>query len=110
MTRSSRPLRLAAVATTAALMTSACTSDPAFWDAVALGLDEVAADMAWETANCYWATPPGNPYGVAQQYCPGSYGYQTPVTVYVDRPHRDHRRGEHRRRDPDRPRDRNRKN
>lgn len=106
MTRSSRPLRIAAAVTTAALMTSACTSDPAFWNAVALGLDEVAADMAWENANCYWAPPPGNPYGVAQQYCPGSYGYRTPV-VYIDRPHRDHRRGEHR--DRDRPRDRDRR-
>jgi hypothetical protein len=109
MTRSRRPLRIVAAVTAVAMMTSACTSDPAFWDAMATGLELAAADMAWENANCYWAPPPGSPYGVAQQYCPGSYGYRTPV-VYIDRPHRDHRRGEHRRGGRGGPRDRDRRN
>ena len=61
---------VAAVAA-AGLATSACGSDPAFWDAVAQGLDQAAADLEYQNANCYWAAPPGIPYGARQQYCPG---------------------------------------
>ena len=60
----------------AGLVTSACTSDPAFWGAVADGLDQAAADLEYQNANCYWAAPPGLPYGARQQYCPGDYGYR----------------------------------
>lgn len=82
MTHRRRPLRIAAVATVAALMTSACTSDPAFWDAMAMGLDQAAADMAWENANCYWGPMPGGErYGPQRRYCPGDYGYAPPVAL-----------------------------
>lgn len=108
MTRIRRPRRILALAAAAGLTQSACAGDPAFWDAVAMGLDQAAADMAWDNAHCYWAPPPGIPYGASQQYCPGSYGYRQPV-VYVDRPHRDHRRDDDRRGGRDRHRDRDRR-
>lgn len=40
---------------------TACASDPAVWEGIAMGLNEVAADMEWENRNCYWAPPPGIP-------------------------------------------------
>ncbi|HYC67422.1 hypothetical protein [Brevundimonas sp.] len=58
------------------LLASACSSDPAFWEAMAQGLDQAAADLEYQNANCYWAPPPGLPYGAAQQYCPGDYAYR----------------------------------
>ena len=61
---------------TAAVAVTACSSDPAMWEAIALGLDQAAADLEYENANCYQATPPGLPYGVTQRYCPGDYGYR----------------------------------
>lgn len=66
----------------ASLGLSACTTDPEVWEAIAVGLDQAAADLEWENRNCYWAPPPGMPYGVVQKYCPGDWGYQPPVTVY----------------------------
>ena len=66
---------LAAI-TAAGVVTSACSSDPAFWDAMAQGLDQAAADLEYQNANCYWAPPPGLPYGANQRYCPGDYGYR----------------------------------
>lgn len=112
MARVHRPFRLAAVVTTAALMTSACSSDPAVWDAVARGLEMAADDLAWENANCYWAPPPGAYHGVNQRYCPGDYGYRDlgplPASYYRDnyrearrdqRRDRDHDRRDHRKRD-----------
>ena len=68
-------LRAAAIAA-AAMMAAGCSSDPEFWDAVAQGLDQAAADLEYENANCYWAAPPGLPYGANQRYCPGAYGYR----------------------------------
>ena len=70
-----RPLWVGAVMA-AALGTSACSTDPEFWDAVAMGLDQAAADLEYENANCYWASPPGIPGGAVQKYCPGDYGYR----------------------------------
>lgn len=58
------------------LLATACSSDPAFWDAMAQGLDQAAADLEYQNANCYWAPPPGLPYGAVQQYCPGDYAYR----------------------------------
>lgn len=63
-----------------------CTTDPEVWGAIADGLEMAAADMAWENANCYWAAPPGIPYGAAQKYCPGDWGYQAPVIVVTCAP------------------------
>lgn len=78
-----KTFRVALVAA-AALATTACSSDPAFWEAVALGLDEVAAEAEYEAATCYWgAIPGGDRYGVQQRYCPGDYGYRPPVDLPV---------------------------
>jgi hypothetical protein len=96
----------------AGLATSACTSDPAMWEAMALGLEQAAAELEYENANCYWATPPGLPYGANQRYCPGDYGYRDiyipPESAYWrnrgDRRDRDDRR--HGRGDRDRHHDR----
>lgn len=90
-------LRLVLLAA-AGLLVSGCTSDPAFWEAVAVGLDEAAYDIARENAGCYWAPPAGIPTG-SQRYCPGDYGYRDmyplPASYYRDQ-YRDGRR-EHRR-------------
>ena len=100
-----RTIRLAALAA-ATLATAGCTTDPEFWDAVAAGLDEAAYDIAQENAGCYWAPPPGVPYGANQRYCPGDYGYRDvyplPASYYRDQ-YRDSRRDDHGgRRDRDR--------
>ena len=87
---------------TAALATSACSSDPAMWEAVALGLEQAASDLEYENANCYWAPPPGIPYGANQRYCPGDYGYRDfyipPESPYWRDRYRDHRRDQNRER------------
>lgn len=89
-----------AVAATA-MAAAGCSSDPAFWDAVALGLDQAAADLEYQNAHCYWAPPPGIPYGASQRYCPGDYGYLAPVYVGPPGRHGDRDRGDRRRRDKD---------
>ena len=71
-----RHVRTLLIAAASGLLASGCTSDPAFWDAMAQGLNEAAADLDYQNANCYWAPPPGLPYGAVQQYCPGDYGYR----------------------------------
>jgi hypothetical protein len=90
--------RTAAVAA-AAMAAGGCSSDPAFWEAVAMGLDQAAADLKYQNAHCYWAPPPGIPYGAAQRYCPGDYGYL--VYVAPARRHGDRDRGDRHRRDRD---------
>ena len=78
------------------LLVSACSSDPAMWNAIAMGLDEAAADIEYENADCYWATPPGLPVAVNQRYCPGDYGYRDfwipPESPYWRDRYRDNRR------------------
>lgn len=105
-----RGFRAAGIAA-AAMAAAGCSSDPAFWEAVAMGLDQAAADLEYENAWCYWAPPPGLPYGANQRYCPGDYGYRD---IYIPpdspywrrRPGRDHHDRDHRRgRDDDRGRD-----
>lgn len=99
MRRSGRSLWVGA-ALAAGLATSACSTDPAFWNSVARGLDQAAMDLEYENANCYWAAPPGIPGSAARQYCPGDYGYRDfyipPESPYWrrrgDRDHRDHDR------------------
>ncbi|HZW16756.1 MAG TPA: hypothetical protein VFF66_10970 [Brevundimonas sp.] len=98
-----KKIRLA-LAATAALATTACSSDPAMWEAIALGLDQAAAELEYENAYCYWAPPPGLPYGANQRYCPGDYGYRDiyipPESPYWRDRYRDDRRDrnrEHRR-------------
>lgn len=86
----------------AAMAAGGCSSDPAFWEAVALGLDQAAADLEYQNARCYWAPPPGIPYGAAQRYCPGDYGFLAPVYVAPARRHGDRDRGDRHRRDRDR--------
>lgn len=95
-----RRFRAAAVAA-AALAAAGCSSDPAFWEAVAVGLDHAAADLEYQNAWCYWAPPPGPPYGANQRYCPGDYGYRD-VYIPPDSPYwrrRGHQRPEDRDRD-----------
>ncbi len=103
-----RGIRAAAIGA-AAMAAAGCSSDPAFWDAVAMGLDQAAADLEYENAYCYWAPPPGLPYGANQRYCPGDYGYRDIYIPpdspywrrqardgYRDQPHRRDRGGDHR--------------
>jgi hypothetical protein len=95
-------VRRLALTAVAGLTLSGCSSDPAVWEAVAVGLNNAADEMAWENANCYWAPPPGAPLAANQRFCPGDYGYrdiQLPVSYYRDR-YRDDRR-EQRRGDSD---------
>ncbi len=100
--------RRAAVVTAAALAATGCSTDPEFWEAVAMGLDQAAADLEYQNAYCYWAPPPGLPYGANQRYCPGDYGYRD-IYIPPDSPYwrrrGDHDRGD-RHRDGRRDRDR----
>jgi hypothetical protein len=100
---------VAALAIAASVGTSACITDPDVLDGIIMGLDQVNAQLEWENRNCYYAPPPGNPYG-SQRYCPGDYGYVPPVTVYPgswqnDDDRRDRRDRRERRRDRDQDRD-----
>ena len=52
-----------------------CTSDPAFWDAVATGLDQAAYDLANEPV-CTWYT---DRFGVVQQHCVPAYAVNAPT-------------------------------
>ena len=92
--------RRIALAITAALGLAGCSTDPEFWDAVAMGLDQAAAELEYENAWCYWAPPPGLPYGANQRYCPGDYGYRDiyipPDSPYWRRQAREGYRDQHR--------------
>ena len=94
-------LRRLGIAVAAGLGLSACSSDPAFWEAVAVGLDQAAADLEYENAYCYWAPPQGLPYGANQKYCPGDYGYRDfyipPESPYWRRRAREGRQDHHHR-------------
>jgi len=80
--------RIVVVALAAAGL-SGCTSDPAFWDAVAAGLDQAAYDIANEPV-CNWYT---DRYGMVRQHCVPAYAANTTVYVTPDyRRDRDHRR------------------
>lgn len=83
-----------------------CTSDPAFWDAVASGLDQAAYDLANQPV-CTWYT---DRFGVVRQSCVPAYVANQPVYYdpgprYRDRDDRDRRDRDRRdggRRDGDR--------
>ncbi|GAA0644074.1 hypothetical protein [Brevundimonas lenta] len=79
-----------------------CTSDPAFWDNVAYGMDVLSEELANQPV-CNWYT---DAYGVVRQHCEPAYMANQPV--YVDPGH--HYRDDDRRRDrrEDRRRDRDR--
>ena len=84
----------------AAPVLSGCTSDPAFWDAVAEGLDQAAYDLATQPV-CTWYT---DRFGVVRQSCVPAYAansvtYHDPAPRYRDR---SDRRDRHDRRDRDR--------
>ena len=85
----------AAAITLAAIGAAGCSSDPAFWEAVAVGLDQAAADLEYENAYCYWGASPAAP-NVQRRYCPGDYGYRDiyipPESPYWRRHYRDHSR------------------
>ena len=94
------------LAITASVASSAC-ADPEIMEGILMGLDEVNAQLEWENRNCYYARPPGNPYGYEQRYCPGDLNYSPPVYVAPDYDRdRDRRDRRDRRRDRDRDRDR----
>jgi hypothetical protein len=77
-----------------------CTSDPAFWGAVAQGLDQAAYDIANEPV-CNWYTDRS---GVVRQSCAPAYASAPPGYV-PDYSYRDpHRRDRDGRRDWDRDR------
>ena len=83
-----------------------CSSDPAFWDAVAEGLDQAAYDIATQPV-CTWYT---DRYGIVRQSCVPAYavnsgGYYPPGPRYRDH---DDRRDHDRRGDGGRGHDRNR--
>ena len=84
-----------------ALASAGCSSDPAFWDSVNAGLNQLNDELAWEAENCYWAPPPGLSVG-QQKYCPGDVGYRDfyipPESPYW-RGKRDHERRDRRDRD-----------
>lgn len=81
-----------------------CTSDPAFWNAVAEGLDQAAYDLAAQPV-CTWYT---DRFGVVRQSCAPAYvanapTYYPPAPRYRDRDRdRRHRRDHDGRRDHDR--------
>jgi hypothetical protein len=80
-----------------------CTSDPAFWDAVATGLDQAAYDLA-NAPVCNWYT---DRHGVVRQHCVPAYAANEPVYVVpVPDYGRGHRRDRDGRRDRDDRRDR----
>lgn len=83
------------------LASAGCSSDPAFWDSVNAGLNQLNDELAWEAENCYWAPPPGLSVG-QQKYCPGDVGYRDfyipPESPYW-RGKRDHDRRDRRDRD-----------
>ena len=94
-----RRIRAGAIAG-AAMAMAGCSSDPAFWEAVAVGLDQAAADLEYENAYCYWGASPAAPT-VQQRYCPGDYGYRDlyipPESPYWRRRAREGRQDHHHR-------------
>lgn len=85
-------IRNAIIAGLATAGLGGCTSDPAFWDAVATGLDQAAYDLANEPV-CTWYT---DRFGMVQQSCVPAYTlnaptyvatpmYYNPAPTYVDR-------------------------
>lgn len=98
-------IRAAAVAA-AAMAVTGCSSDPAMWEAFALGLEQAAEEIEYENVYCYRAPPRGLPNGVHQRYCPGDYGYRD---IYIPPESPYWRRGDrhaHRDRGPEHRRDR----
>jgi len=94
-------IRNAIIAGLAAAGLGGCTSDPAFWDSVAQGLDQAAYELANEPV-CTWYT---DRFGMVQQSCVPAYTLNAPVyyptgTQYTDYDRdRDHRDRDHRDRD-----------
>lgn len=97
-------IRSAIIAGLAATSLGGCTSDPAFWEAVATGLDQAAYELANEPV-CTWYT---DRFGMVQQSCVPAYTlnaptyvatptYYNPAPTYVDRDRdRDRDGGDHR--------------
>lgn len=70
-------IRNAIIAGLATVGLGGCTSDPAFWDAVAQGLDQAAYEMANEPV-CTWYT---DRFGMVQQSCVPAYTLNAPNYV-----------------------------
>lgn len=68
---------------------SGCSSDPAFWDAVAQGLDQAAYELGNQPV-CNWYT---DRYGVVRQYCQPAWQANQPVYVTPDYRHDGGHRG-----------------
>jgi hypothetical protein len=82
MARSTRRARTAAAVAAAGLMTSACASDPLFWEALSLAADVAIYDAMLD--NCSWYT---TEYGSTYQVCGDRRAHRD-----HDRGHRPHRR------------------
>lgn len=81
---------------------SACTTDPEFWDAVAMGLDQAAYDVANDPLNCP-LIPDGA--GGVMRYCAPRMATDENGVVYAPVDNHHHDRGDRRhRRDRDRDR------
>jgi len=74
---SRRRLGPLAAAAAAATLLGGCSSDPAFWDNLAYGLDTVAYELG-ETPVCRWG-PDG--YGGAVQTCQPAWSVNQPVYI-----------------------------
>lgn len=79
-------LKPVAVVAAAALGVSGCASDPAFWEGVAMGVTQAAAQLEAENRSCYWSPTAA---GTMRQVCPGDYAYRAPVPFVCSAPDRD---------------------
>lgn len=94
-----RLIRRIAMVMAGGVALSGCTSDPAFWDAVAMGLDQAAYDLA----NQPICTTYVDRFGIVQQHCAPAWQNQ-PQPYVIDSSY-GHRHDRYRDRDRDRRRD-----
>lgn len=93
-----RSIRRIAMVAASGVALSGCTSDPAFWEAVALGLDQAAYELANQPVCSSYV----NGYGVVQQYCAPAWQNQPTYVIDYSRGGGGHYRDRDRYRDGDR--------
>lgn len=93
-----RSIRKIAMVAASGVALSGCTSDPAFWEAVALGLDQAA----YEIANQPVCSTYVNSLGMVQQHCAPAWQNQPTYVIDYSRGGRDYYRDRDRYRDGDR--------
>lgn len=95
-----RSIRRIAVVMAGGVALSGCASDPAFWDGIAMGLNQVAYDLANQPVCTTWV----DRFGIVQQHCaPAWQGQPQPYVIDSSYGRRNDR---YRNRDRDRSRDR----